>query len=221
MPSSNAKQAKRASQKQPLGSRPTNSHAASHAIRREQPRQTSRGGNSRRVFCAVNEDKSIAINKKIVALGEAQNWKGMLGVFVKEKDAFDCVNYATVMVQLSKQALLVGTKHIAQHPQFNSFLHSLADNIVEHGWQWIGVRQAANVMHAIAKMGLRNGSVKRILDWLSTKNNAEHLIDTAETTQSVAITAWAFATLGTPAPAFFSKLDAESAWFVKKQFLNM
>ena len=81
--------------------------------------------------------------------------------------------------------------------------------------EWKEVRSVANVIHAFAKMGLCNGSAKRILDWISREENAENFIATAEHTQSISIVAWALATLGIPAPALFVKLDAESDWFVK------
>ena len=135
-------------------------------------------------------------------LGDQKKWREILGVSDYEKDAFDNVNYATVMVQLSKQALEGQRQYITQHPKFTSFLDSLADNIVDRGLGWIGVRQAANVIHAMAKMGLRYGSAKRILDWISNEENAKQFIATADKTQQVANVAWALATLGTPAPFF-------------------
>ena len=88
--------ASRVSQKQPLESLPTNTRSISDSNR--QIWQPTRIGSK--------DSKSFALNKQIVVLGDQKKWREILDILEKEKDVFDNVNYSTVMVQLSKNALL-------------------------------------------------------------------------------------------------------------------
>ena len=95
-PEIRTRKASRVSQKKPLGSIPTNSSSTSGSNRRE--RQSTRGGK--------NTSTAADLNSKIISLGNKEKWRKILGVFEKEKVSFRNVNYSTVMVQLSKNALL-------------------------------------------------------------------------------------------------------------------
>ena len=49
-----------------------------------------------------NQDASIAINKKLVALGTKNEWETILQLFAQEEQNFNHINYATVMSRLAR-----------------------------------------------------------------------------------------------------------------------
>ena len=79
---------------------------------------------------------------------------------------------------------------IKADPRFLAFLQALAAVIEERGLPWLGARSAANIVHAIGKMKLRNPSTKRILEWISKPEVAAHFVEEAEP-QAVSNVAWA------------------------------
>ena len=80
-------------------------------------------------------------------------------------------------------------------PRFLAFLRAMTTKIEERGLPWIRAREAANIIHAIGKMQLRNASTKRILEWISEPAIAARFVKEGEP-QEVANVAWACATLG-------------------------
>jgi hypothetical protein len=130
---------------------------------------------------------AIAINKKIVELGKKKQWKEILRLYEEEAADFNNVNYATIMSQLGRIHSLNRS-----HPVFLRFLDDLAKMMEQRGIQWIGVRQASNIIHAIGKMKLSNKSARRILDWMSMLENVQELLLKGEP-QNISNVAWAFA----------------------------
>ena len=165
--------------------------------RRRQP-ASSRNQNHRRTG---DYNPAVAINKKLVELGQKKQWRELLEVAEEEQASFNNVNYATVMSQLGRIRSLDRSD-----PRFLAFLQALAAIIDERGLPWIQARSAANIVHAIGKMKLRNPSTKRILEWISKPETAARFVKEGEP-QEVANTAWACATLGVEAPKLFAEIE--------------
>ena len=119
----------------------------------------------------ARNNPAIAINKKIVDFGKKKQWKEIFRLYEEEATNFNNVNYATMMSQLGRIHSLDRS-----HPVFLRFLDDLAQMMEQRGIQWIGVREASNIIHAIGKMKLSNNSARRILDWMSMPENAQELL---------------------------------------------
>ena len=161
-----------------------------------------------------NRRKAIAINKNIIELGSKKDWKGILKLV--ERDEADCnnINYATVMVHFGRMPSLD-----TADPRFLAFLDTMWGKIEKRGFSWTQGRQAANIVHAIGKMKLRNPSAGNILNWLSSEQVAKLFVEEAQNSaggvQSAANAAWAFATLGHAAPILLAEIEARSDWLVQ------
>ena len=115
------------------------------------------------------------MNKKLVELGQKRRWKDLLEVAEQKQASFNNVNYATLMSQLGRIRSLDRSD-----PRFLAFLRGLAKRIEERGLPWLSARSAANIVHAIGKMKLRNPSTKRILEWISKPEVAAHFVEEGE-----------------------------------------
>ena len=71
-------------------------------------------------------------------------------------------------------------------------MDDLAEMMEQRGIQWIGVREASNIIHAIGKMKLDNNSARRILDWMSMLENVQELLVKGYP-QAISNVAWTFA----------------------------
>jgi len=158
----------------------------------------------------TNPNPAISTNKKLVELGKKKQWRQLLELAEKEQASFNNVNYATVMSQLGRIRSLN-----KEDPGFLALLQSLAAFIEERGLPWIQARSAANIIHAIGKMDLRNPSTKRILEWIAQPKVAAHFVEEAEP-QEAANVAWACATLGFEAPKLLAEIEHRSTWLVEK-----
>jgi len=155
------------------------------------------------------------LNKQILDLGRQQNWNEILLFYKQERKHFNNVNFATTMSQLGR------IRNVNRMDQlFISFLDDLANQLEERGLEAMGVRQIANIVHAIGKMHLKNACTRRIIMYVARPDNANWLVTTAAKesgTQSVASIAWAFAKLGIKSSGFFSELEMNhSKWLVKE-----
>jgi len=157
-----------------------------------------------------NNNRAIAINKKLVELGKKRLWKDLLKIAKEEQVRFNNVNYATVMSQLGRIR-----SFDRSDPHFLAFLKAMATKIGERGLPWIKPREASNIIHAIGKMQLRNPSTKRILEWISTPETAAIFVEKGKP-QAIANTAWACATLSFEAPNLFAKIEEHSKWLVEE-----
>ena len=128
----------------------------------------------------------------------------------QEQANFNNVNYATVMSQLGRIWSLDRSD-----TRFLSFLRALATIIHERGLPWIQARSAANIVHAIGKMKLKNSSTKRILDWISTPEIAAQFVEEGEP-QAVANVAWSCARLEFESPNLFDEIEHRSQWLVEE-----
>jgi len=122
-------------------------------------------------------------------LGRQKDWNGLLELIIEEQINLNNVNYATTMSQLGRIS-----SFDKSDPRFLSFLNVLTLVLEKRGLSWMGVRETANIVHAIAKMGLQNQSTRHIFDWVSQPEVATQLVNEGNP-QAVANTAWAFATL--------------------------
>jgi len=100
-------------------------------------------------------DPAVAINQKLVELGKQRKWEEVLDLTMQEQPNLNNVNFSAAVSQLG---------HIQSFdksdPQFLSFLRVLARMTEQQGLPWIKAREAANVVHAIGKMGLKNPGTK-------------------------------------------------------------
>ena len=156
---------------------------------------------------------SIAINKRIIKLGAEKDWRGILLLFEQEGGNFSNVNYATAMVQLGRSRTIDRSD-----PSFQAFLNSLWTKINVNGLSWIGVRQTANIVHAIGKLKLRNQGASDVLDWIAREDIAKEFVhgkvERADA-QNMANTVWAFANLQKQAPMLLANIEDRSDWLVQ------
>ena len=94
-------------------------------------------------------------------------------------------------------------------PRFLAFLQGLAKMMEERGLPWIKAREAANIIHAIGKMKLKNQSTKKILEWISKPDTAAQFVEEGDP-QDIANVAWACAELGFESPSLFAEIDRQS-----------
>ena len=153
---------------------------------------------------------AIAINKKLVELGKKRRWRELLEVAEQKQASFNNVNYATLMSQLGRIR-----SFNKRDPRFLTILGVLAAMIEELGLPWIRPRQAANTIHAIGKMQLKNPSTKRILEWISNPEVAANFVEEGNP-QDVANVALACAKLGVEAPLLFVEIELQSKWLVRE-----
>eukprot|EP00978_Attheya_sp_CCMP212_P018695 scaffold51681_cov36-Attheya_sp.AAC.1 len=124
----------------------------------------------------------------------------MLLIHEKEKEGFNNVNYATMMSQLGRIRFVD-----RRDPLFRAFLDDLGNQVEVRGLRWLGAQEVANIMHAMAKMNLRNHRTSRILfsqvekhaDWFVKEGNP----------QAIANTVWACATLRVESLKLFSQVE--------------
>ena len=156
------------------------------------------------------QNPAIAINKRLVALGKKGKWEDLLEIAMKEHKNFDAICYSTLMSQLARiQAL--DRKDL----RLVVFLQALAVLMETRGLPWIQTRSAANIIHSIGKMKLRNPSTKRILEWIFKPKVAASFVKEGNP-QAVANVAWACAKLGFEAPNLFAEIERRSEWLVEE-----
>ena len=93
----------------------------------------------------------------------------------RAKELQQCQLRDTVMSQLGRIP-----SFDKSDPRFLSFLEALAKMMEERGLSWIGEQGAANIVHAIAKMKLKNQSTKKILEWISKPDTAAKFVEEGE-----------------------------------------
>ena len=99
-------------------------------------------------------------------------------------------------------------------PRFLVFLQELAERIKDRGLPWIQAQGAANIIHAIGKMRLKNSSTIKILEWIAEADTAAKFVEQGEP-QAIANVAWACATLGFEASNLFAEIDRNAKWLVE------
>ena len=162
-----------------------------------------------------SNQKSISINKTIVLLGKDGRWKEILTLYQDQKQHFNAINHATVMSQLGRIRQIK-----KEDPLFGAFLADLNTNLHTHGIKWMGgVREVANIVHAIGKVGLpqtSNGSALNILRLAGDAEAAEWLFDNGKQ-QEIANCVWAFGALGIKSPNLFRLLDQRAEWLFENR----
>ena len=121
-----------------------------------------------------SRNASIAINKKIVALGSANDWRGILELFSNHGNEFRDVNFATAMMHFLRI-----TSFDRSDTRFLAFLDSILENIEKRGLSWLQPRPASNIIYVIGKLKLVNPSTQRILGWISRKDIADQFVEKA------------------------------------------
>ena len=166
--------------------------------------------NNRSAAARTQLDPAVAINKRLVALGKKKQWEELLIFAEQERRNFNNVNCATLMSQLGRIRSLDRSD-----PRFLDFLRGLAKTVEERGLPWIQARSAANIIHSIGNMKLRNPSTKKILRWISNPEVAARFVMEGDP-QAVANVAWACAKLGFEAPNLFAEIEHRSKWLVEE-----
>jgi hypothetical protein len=148
-------------------------------------------------------------NKMILKLGRNRQWKEMLLIHEKEKEGFNNLNYATMMSQLGRIRFVD-----RRDPLFKEFLDDLGNQVEVRGLRWLEAKGVANIMHAIAKMQLRNHITSRIL-FSQVENHAEWLVKEGNP-QDIADTVLACAKLGVEWPKLFLQVENHAERLVKE-----
>ena len=161
-------------------------------------------------YCHYHTNPAFAINKRLVELGKKQQWEALLEFAEQEQRNFNNVNYATLMSQLGRMR---SSSFNQSDPRFLSILQTLATRMEERGLPWVEARPAANIIHAIGRMRIKNESTRRILEWISEPETAACFVEEGNP-QAVANVAWALATLGFQAPHLFVEIERRSKWLV-------
>jgi len=104
----------------------------------------------------INQDSKknsnpIALNKRIIALGNEQKWRDIIRLYHKDKRELNMVNIATIYNQLSKIKFV-----IQQDPDFVRFLDETINQVKSRRIEEVGARHFANILHAVAKLRLSN-----------------------------------------------------------------
>ena len=157
---------------------------------------------------AHTQNPAVAINKRLVELGKKGKWEELLIFAEQERRNFNNVNCATLMSQLGHIQSLDRSD-----PRFLDFVRGLAKTVEERGLPWIQARSAANIIHAIGKIKLRNPSTKKILEWISKPEIAAGFVGVGNP-HDIANVAWACAKLGFEAPNLFAEIELRSKWLV-------
>jgi len=137
----------------------------------------------------------------MIGLGKSKDWNGLLELIIKEQMNFDNVNYATAMSQLGRI-----WSFDKSDPRFLSYMQGLVELIEKRGLPWIQARSISNIVHAVAKMQIKNQSTEQITNWISQPEVAAQFVKEGNP-QAVANTVWAFATLGYDAPNMFAEIE--------------
>jgi hypothetical protein len=172
------------------------------------------GDISGKIALTENQLKTIGIEIN-GRLGDAgDDWRGILSIYSTEHARFNHVNWATT---LSKLGRIRGSEidYMKQSDGFRDLLNNLSramtasPELKEFG----GERQVASIVYALAKMrATGNDDVSAIMRIVEA--DAEWLVE-GGMPQTIANTAWAFATLNTAAPLLFKKIEERAAFLVE------
>jgi very-short-patch-repair endonuclease len=158
-----------------------------------------------------SREKSFKINKLLFEAGN--DWRGILSVFTTEHVNFNHVNWATTLSKLGRlrERDVASMKLVGG---FHDLIRDLSGEMTASPElkKFGGVREVANIVHALAKMRASGDDVDAILN--ATDNDAEWLVANGNS-QEIANTAWAFATLNTPAPNLFKKIEERASFLVE------
>jgi hypothetical protein len=161
---------------------------------------------------SISVREAIQINKRIIA--RASSWRDILSIYSAEHGAFDAINWVTLVNKLAA----VEPREWASMKRsgaYRALLRDLSirmtasDKLSDFG----GVREVANIVHALAKLNLDDDIAYIILILRAVDSNAGWLVDSGDP-KSISMAAWAFAELRLPAPALFEKIEEHSSSLV-------
>jgi len=164
-------------------------------------------------FSSNSRTVSIQIDQKIKS--NADNWKVLLSIYEMDGGKFDLRNWASLFNRLKN---LSGNdmERMKNDNTFKTMLASLEQQLlidVKEAAKGKGnsdVQPVANILHALAKLGIRNAPFLELVEeepkWIFANGDP----------QAIANIAWACATLQYNAPAFFQMLDKQAAHLVNE-----
>ncbi|KAI2502636.1 RAP domain [Fragilaria crotonensis] len=148
-----------------------------------------------------------------MALGKNGKWKEILTLYQDQRKWFNPINYSTVMNQLGRIPMVR-----RKHPVLGIFISDLSSRLNKRGIKWIGgTRLVANVIHAIAKLGLHgNDDAMQIVMLLEDDEKHAKWMFEKGTIQHISNCIWAFAKLGIKSHILFGLLEQNAERLVKE-----
>ncbi|KAI2498637.1 hypothetical protein MHU86_15871 [Fragilaria crotonensis] len=151
--------------------------------------------------------RAIQINQKIVEHGRLRQWKEILQLHRQQKHSFDPVCYATAICQLG------GINSLdRRHLLFLGLLDDLIKQIQLRGMDWMDAGLFGDILHALAKMQLRDDHhAKEMINLIErqTQENPEWIFENGNP-ENIANFVWACGKLKVHAPNLLRLLDREA-----------
>ena len=128
--------------------------------------------------------------------------EGLLSFAEENLSTFNDVNWATMFSKLKGMSAKGEARHVARNEKFKKLLSAMERRIDDEGFDWIGTRELANIVHGLAAVGARS---KVIESWICGAG-VERMVTQGEP-QEISSVAYAFAKLRIDASAYFEALE--------------
>ena len=160
----------------------------------------------------AGKEEELKLNNEINALWERGDTFQLLEFIAAEGSAFSSMNLRTAWHSLSAMQA-ADRPELLSDPRFTAFIASTEQQIEDDPKVHRDAMTLSTIIHAVAKLGVPATDAMGIIDGVLSKG-LEIALHGAP--QNVADTAWAFATLGVPAPLLFEAIDKRGAWLVRR-----
>eukprot|EP00520_Triparma_pacifica_P015110 CAMPEP_0118643390 /NCGR_PEP_ID=MMETSP0785-20121206/6366_1 /TAXON_ID=91992 /ORGANISM="Bolidomonas pacifica, Strain CCMP 1866" /LENGTH=675 /DNA_ID=CAMNT_0006535051 /DNA_START=153 /DNA_END=2176 /DNA_ORIENTATION=+ len=150
--------------------------------------------------------KAIEQNKKITEFERKRDWKGLVQYVDETKNEFNDVNWATMFSKLGRMRR--EARAIKNDKVFNRVRGDFEKRLEDGGMGWLGIREAANVIHAHGVMGIRSKVVFK-----SLVDDTKRIVEEGDA-HTISNCAYALARLGIRGNDFIQTLESED--IVKK-----
>lgn len=142
--------------------------------------------------------KSISLNKKIIEIGKTRVWNDLLDLYANEKAAFNEVNYATILSQLSR----IRRGGPRREP---AVLGLIVQDVCQLEMEGFAVRDMVNIAHSQAKLRMHNNPYTK--EYFARMDRCSTKILDEGNLQDISNSVWACATLGLQCSNLFAGLD--------------
>jgi hypothetical protein len=148
----------------------------------------------------------------IIGLKVKKDANKLLQLISNKFALFNGVNYGTAWNSLG--AMKKHHARIKQDPRFIKFIADTAKRLkVDVAGELINVQSHANIIHAVAKLGVSAVDADGIISAMQAKG--EWIVEKGNS-QAIANVCWSFATLNVKAPSLFTAVDENGEYFVEK-----